>query len=190
MPLRPDGPARHPEALRGTYRCISFQEGPAAPTGPHVAVKAELIDQYVADVIVETMGLPDAVDLFSDETGEVDIAALRERLILLERALAKLSLQNSLDQIPDHVFAANAAEISAERKAITAQIAEVGQVNAAAVLVASADVQACWDGMNISERRAVLRSVARITLRPPGCGCRKPDLDQLVRIAWKTPHRA
>ena len=171
----------------GTYRCSAYEDGGAAATGPHVAVKAELIDRYVADVIVDTMGLPDAVDLFADETSEVDIPALKERLMLLEKALAKLSMQNSMDLIPDHIFAANAAEISAEREVITAQIAEAGQVNAAAVLVTSADVQATWDGMNISERRAVVRSVARITLRPPGCGCRRPDLDQLVRISWRVP---
>jgi len=66
-------------------------------------------------------------------------------------------------------------------------VAEAGQVNAATVLITSVDVQATWDGMNISEQRAVVRSVARITLRPPGCGCRKPDLDQLVRIGWRVP---
>ena len=169
----------------GTYRCSSYEAGGAAATGPHVAVKAELIDQYVSDVLIETMGMPDAADLFANDTGEIDIPALKERLDILEKALAKLSMQNSMDLIPDSVFMANAAEIGAERELIAAQMAEAGQVNAAAVLVASADVRATWEGMNISEQRAVIRSVARVTLRPPGCGCRKPDLDQLVRIAWK-----
>ena len=119
------------------------------------------------------------------DTGEIDIPALRERLIVLDKALAKLSMQNSMDLITDAVFAVNAAEIGAERERITAQIAEAGQVNAAAVLVASPDVRATWEAMDISEQRAVVRSVARITLKPPGCGCRKPDLDQLVRISWR-----
>ena len=171
----------------GTYRCGSFEDGGAAATGPHVAVKAELIDQYVSDVLIETMGMPDAAYLFADDTGEIDIPALKNRLAVLEKALAKLSMQNSMDLIPDNVFMTNAAEIGAERELITAQIAEAGQVNAAVVLAASADVRATWDGMNISEQRAVIRSVARVTLRPPGCGCRKPDLDQHVRIAWKVP---
>ena len=171
----------------GTYRCAAYEDGGAAATGPHVAVKAELIDQYVSDVIIETMGLPDAAELFADDADEIDIPALKERLSILEKALAKLSMQNSMDLIPDSVFMVNAAEISAERELIAAQIAEAGQVNAAAVLVTSTDVRATWDAMNISEQRAVIRSVARVTLRPPGCGCRQPDLDQLVRIAWKVP---
>jgi DNA invertase Pin-like site-specific DNA recombinase len=169
----------------GTYRCTAFKDGGAAATGPHVAARADVIDRYVTDVIVETLGLPDAADLFADDTDEIDVPALRDRLIVLEKALAKLSLQNSLDQIPDHVFAVNAAEISAERETINAQIAEAGQVNAAALLVTSTDVRRTWEGMDIPERRAVVRSVARVTLKPPGCGCRKPDLDQLVRIGWK-----
>ena len=171
----------------GTYRCSAYEAGDAARTGPHVAVKAGLIDQYVADVLIETMGLPDAAELFADDTEEIDIPALKQRLGTLEKALAKLSLQNSMDLIPDSVFAVNAAEISAERELITAQIAEAGQVNAAAVLLAAADVRATWEGMNISEQRAVVRQVMRVTLRPPGCGCRRPDLDQIVKIAWKVP---
>jgi site-specific DNA recombinase len=173
----------------GTYRCTAFKDGGAAATGPHVAVKAELIDMYVTDVLIETMGLPDAADLFADDTDEIDIPALKERLTLLEKALAKLSLQNSMNLIPDSVFMTNATEISAEREVINAQIAEAGQVNAAALLVTSTDVRRTWEGMDIPERRAVVRSVARVTLKPPGCGCRKPDLDQLVRIGWKVCQR-
>jgi hypothetical protein len=90
-----------------------------------------------------------------------------------------------MNLIPDSIFRANAAEISAERETITAQIAEAGLVKAAAVLVTSSDVRATWDGMDVTERRAVIRSVMRVTLKPPGCGCRNPDLDQLVRIVWK-----
>ncbi len=128
--------------------------------------------------------------MFADDSGQVDIPALKQRVADLDKALAKLSMQNSMDLIPDSIFMVNAAEISADREAVTAQIAEAGQVNAAAVLVASSDVRATWEGMDVTERRAVVRSVMRVTLKPPGCGCRKPDLDQLVRIAWKTPQRA
>src|SRR6202022_1460884 len=120
--------------------------------------------------------------LFAQDTGEIDIPALKERLMVLEKALAKLSMQNSMNLIPDSVFMTNAAEISAERELITAQIAEAGQVSAAAILVASADVRATWDGMNISEQRAVVRSGGRGTLRPRGGGGRKPSLAQVRRL--------
>lgn len=180
-----------PRKNYGCYRCAAYERGKvAATTGPHVVVKAELIDRYVTDVLIETMELPDAVSMFADDSGQVDIPALKQRVADLDKALAKLSMQNSMDLIPDSIFMVNAAEISAEREAVTAQIAGAGQVNAAAVLVASSDVRATWEGMDVTERRAVVRSVMRVTLKPPGCGCRKPDLDQLVRIAWKTPQRA
>ena len=150
-------------------------------------MKCDLIDQYVSDVLVDTMGQPDAVAMFADDTDEVDIPALKERLMLLDSALGKLSLQNALGQIPDSVFAVNSAAISAEREQVNAKIAEAGQVNVAAILLTSSDVRATWDGMNISEQRAVVRKLMRVTLRPPGCGCRKPDLDRIVRIAWRIP---
>lgn len=58
----------------GSYRCSAYKEGGAAATGPHVAVKADLIDQYVADVLVETMSQPDAVTLFARDTGDLDVS--------------------------------------------------------------------------------------------------------------------
>jgi hypothetical protein len=174
----------------GTYRCTAFKDGGAAATGPHVAMKCELIDQYVSDVLVETMGQPDAVTMFADDAEKVDIPALKERLTLLDSALAKLSLQNAMGQIPDSVFAVNSAEISAEREQIGVQVAEAGQVNVAAVLLTSSDVRATWDGMDISEQRAAIRKLMRVTLRTAGCGCRKPDLDRIVRIAWRIPAAA
>jgi hypothetical protein len=180
-----------PKQNYGRYRCSAYERGKvAAASGPHVVVRAALIDRYVTDVLIETMERPDAVTLFADDSGQVDIPALKQKLAALDKALAKLSLQNSMDLIPDSIFMQNAAEISAERETVTTQIAEAGRVNAAAVLVTSADVRATWDGMDVPERRAVVRSVMRVTLKPPGCGCRNPDLDQLVRIAWKTPQRA
>ena len=98
-------------------------------------LKEALVDDYVTDVLLTTMQLPDAVTLFAAPGDEVDIPALKERLGLLESALAKLSMQNAMNQISDKVFNANAAEIGAEMEQIRAEIAETGQVNPAAVLV-------------------------------------------------------
>ena len=54
----PPGGLRHVQVRR-------VRERGAAATGPHVAAKAEPIDQYVSDVVIDTMGLPDAADLFA-----------------------------------------------------------------------------------------------------------------------------
>ena len=37
-------------------------------------------------------------------------------------------------------------------------------------------------------QRKIIESVMHITLKPPGCGCRNPDLTQLVRVAWREPY--
>ncbi len=45
-----------PRKNYGCYRCAAYERGKvAATTGPHVVVKAELIDRYVTDVLIETM---------------------------------------------------------------------------------------------------------------------------------------
>jgi site-specific DNA recombinase len=174
----------------GLYRCSAYEKEGFAKSGPHVATKSDPIDRFVTNVLLEVLERPDAVDMFADPGAEVDIGALKDQLGILDKALTKLSLQNSMDLIPDSVFTVNAAQISAEQEAINARIAEASRVNVAALLVALADVRATWEGMDISEQRAVFRALTRITLKPAGCGCRKPDFDKLIHIGWKVPHKA
>lgn len=174
----------------GTYRCSAYEKEGQARVGPHVAAKAEPIDRYITNVLIDTLERPDAAALFAPDEVEVDIVALKEQLAMLDTALTKLSYQNSMGLIPDSIFMTNAAQISADREAVTARIAEAGQVNMAAVLLAAPDVRQAWEDFSISERRAVVRSVtSRIRLTPPGCGCRRPDFDRLVNIAWRVPVR-
>jgi site-specific DNA recombinase len=167
----------------GTYRCSAFKQEDAARTGPHVCVKAAWIDRYVTDVLLETMERPDAAKAFARDEN-IDVPGLREELKMLDDALANLSWQNAVKAIPDQIFLSNSARVNAEREKISMQIAEAGKVNAAAALLTAFDVRAEWDRMNINERRAVIRSLMHVTLRPVGSGCRRPDFNQLVRIAW------
>ena len=87
MPLR-DDLTHAPRRTYGTYRCAAYKEGGAAATGPHVTLKEALVDDYVTDVLLTAMQLPDAVTLFAAPGDKVDIPALKERLGLLESALA------------------------------------------------------------------------------------------------------
>jgi len=168
----------------GTYRCAGYEKEGHAGSGPHVCVKADWIDQYVEDVLLATLERPDAAKLFAPPDA-VDVPRLKEEMAVYDAALANLSWQQSMGAIPDHVFMANAAKINAERDKVAVQITEAGKLNAAVALLSAADVRAEWAEMNISERRAAIRALGmHITLRPAGSGCRRPDYDRMVRIAW------
>jgi hypothetical protein len=149
-----------------------------------VCVKADWIDSYVEDVLLTTLERPDAAQMFASPDA-VDVPKLREELATYDAALERLSWQQSMNLITDAVFMTNAAKINAEREKIAVQITEAGKLNAAVVLLGAPDVRAEWAEMNISERRAAIRALGmHITLRPAGAGCRRPDYDRMVRIAW------
>lgn len=42
-----------------------------------------------------------------------------------------------------------------------------------------------WAGVDITVRRRIIDSLVHVTLRPPGRGCRNPDMTELVRIGWR-----
>ena len=187
LPVRHATRSRNSGNFYGRYTCTSYTVDRESRPGPHVTVQSEWIDRYVTDVLIETMERPDAADLFAAEDAEVDVPALKEQLKELDNSLEKLSWQNAKNLIPDGLFMSHASRIAAEREAITAAIAEAGRTVPTTLLLATSDVRETWDAMDISERRSVIRSVMRITLREPGRGCRKPDYSWLVRIAWKVP---
>lgn len=168
----------------GTYRCAAYEKEGHGGKGPHVCVKADWIDGYVEEVLLTTMERPDAAQMFASQD-TVDVPRLREELATYDAALERLSWQQSMRLVTDVVFITNAAKINAEREKIAVQITEAARLNAAVALLGAPDVRAEWEQMNISERRAAIRALGmHITLRSAGAGCRRPDYDRMVRIAW------
>jgi site-specific DNA recombinase len=186
-------PVRHATRSRGSgqtygrYTCISYQPDRETRPGPHTTLQSEPIDRFVTEVLIESLERPDAAQLFARDEDTVDVPALKARLKELDDAVAKLSWQNSTGVLPDSVFMSNASRIAVEREEVTVAIAEAGRTVPAARLLAASDVRGEWKHMDISERRSVIRSLMRITLREAGKGCRNPDYSWLTRIAWKIP---
>jgi hypothetical protein len=58
-------------------------------------------------------------------------------------------------------------------------------MDAAALLLSADDPREVWPELDITIQRRIIDSLVHVTLRPPGCGCRNPDMEKLVRIAWR-----
>ena len=67
---------------------------------------------------------------------------------------------------------------------VEARLAASGRVHAAGPLVAARDKQAAWAAMSMSQRRAVVDSLAKVTVYPPGRGRRVFD-PATVKIDWR-----
>lgn len=67
---------------------------------------------------------------------------------------------------------------------VEAAMADAGRVNLLGPVLQAADVEAAWDALSVSRRRAVVDVLMTVTLLPPGRGTRtfRPES---VRIEWK-----
>ena len=87
--------------------------------------------------------------------------------------------------IPRATYLDAAKRVTARLEEIDAAIAEAGKTDAVALLLGADDPGDAWDGLDVTIQRKIVESLVHVTLKPPGAGCRNPDLTQLVRVAWR-----
>lgn len=72
--------------------------------------------------------------------------------------------------------------------AIGNELAEAGRESVLAPLVLAQNVRAAWDGLQVSQRRAVIRVLMTVTLHSPGRGRRietDAGRERVIRVEWK-----
>jgi hypothetical protein len=174
----------HAQQGHGKYAC---QHSSRVQDGkPHVSIKSSVIDEHVVNVLISTMQLPDAAEIFAAAKSAVDVQALRDEAQAIRRNLETYAKDAALSRI-------SRGEYLAMRDAGHARLTEIGQAvteasreHVAAELVCADDMRATWDGLDISRKRAIIRALMRITLTPAGKGRRVSvtDADQVVSIGW------
>lgn len=148
------------------YRC-------SGSTG-HVARRAEPVEQYVEATAVAILSRPGASELIQDKSHpdrdalDNEATGLRERLDALAVDFADGSLTASQLRAATGRMRDRLAEID---KAM----ADAGRLDVLGPLVGAADVQAAWDELGVSRKRAALDILMTITIHPPGRGARNFD---------------
>jgi len=99
--------------------------------------------------------------------------------------LARMAGDEALGILPRSIYLDAAKRVTARLEEIDALIAEAGKMDAAALLLGADDPADVWEGLDITVQRKIVESLVHVTIKPPGCGCRNPDLTQLVRVAWR-----
>ena len=174
--------SKRQSAPYSVYRCDTSTVGDRP--GPHVYVQAERIDQYVQDVILETLSR--SPELFARDTGGQDIAKLRKERGEIEQGLAALAGDSAMGIIPRKVYLDAAERITARLAEIDAMVEDAGRQDALALLVSADDIEAEWSAFDVTIKRAVIKALChRIILTSPGCGCRNPDLSRMVTFRWR-----
>jgi hypothetical protein len=153
---------RNPQGQR-TYRC-------RAATG-HIVRKAEPVDEWVGHVIVARLSRDDAAELLVD-TERPDAEEPRSRAMALRTRLGSLAELLADGTLSATEIRSASARLKAELAEVEAQMADAGRVDVLGPLVNAEDVAATWADLDTDRQRAVVATLARVVLLPPGRGTR------------------
>jgi site-specific DNA recombinase len=175
--------ADQPRITYQTYKCQEFTGRRQGRPGPHVAMRAAPVDAHVTAKILDRMRQPDAAAVFARDGGS-DVPKLKAERKEASDGLARMAGDEALGILPRQIYLEAARRVTARLEEIDASIADAGKMDAAALLLGADDPAEVWDALDITIQRRIADSLVHVTLRPPGCGCRTPDMDSLVRVAW------
>lgn len=147
----------------------------------HFARRAEPVEDFVSAVVVARLSRPDAAELLhrsgtDAEALQIEAVGVRERLDALAVDFADGSLTASQ-------LRAATERLRARLTDLEAQLADAGRVDVLGDLVRAQNVADAWESLSLERRRAVISTLMRVTLHPPGRGTRtfRPET---VGIDW------
>jgi DNA invertase Pin-like site-specific DNA recombinase len=170
------GRSSHGHAI---YRCERLSGG----GGGHVARRAEPIDTYVADVVIERLSRPDAAELLVDRD-RPDVDALRTEANALRARLESVAAEFAEGELTTAQLRVINEKIGTKLAAIESRMAEAGRLSVLGPLVRAEDVRGVWESLDLDRRRAVIVTLLGIVVHPAGRGRREFD-PATVEISWR-----
>lgn len=149
--------------LLPTYRCRLG----------HANRRADILDQYVEDVIIERLSRPDAHALLLPRS-DVDVPALQAEQVTLRNRLADLSAMFAAGTIDGAQLATGSQLARGQLEGIQQQLATAATHDPLAAVVGAPDPRAAWKDLELDRKRALLRALVTVTVRPARPG-RMPD---------------
>jgi site-specific DNA recombinase len=168
------------------YRCTPATRNPAYHGG-HVARQAEPVEMFIEKLVVARLSRPDAADLV---TAEVDVAALREEATAIRANLEEMASDRALGKITRAQMLKATEAGTARLDQIGAELDTAARENVLAPLVAAENAAAVWAGLDISRKRAVIKTLMSVTLYSPGKGPRRAFDPATVQVTWNQPDAA
>jgi site-specific DNA recombinase len=171
------------------YRCTPATRN-RSYAGAHVARQAEPVETFIEKLVVARLSRPDAADLVTVEDSGVDVAALREEAAAIRATLEEMAGDRALGKITRAQMLKATEAGTARLEAIGAELDTAARENVLAPLVAAENAAAMWSGLDISRRRAVIKTLMTVTVHSPGRGARRPFDPATVTVTWRQPDAA
>ena len=125
----------------------------------------------------------------SVEEAGIDVAGLREEAAAIRTNLEEMAGDCALGRISRAQMLKATAAGNGRLEAIGAELDSAARENVLAPLVA-AENAAVWAGLDISRKRAVIKTLISVTLHSPGKGPRRAFDPATVQVAWNQPDPA
>jgi hypothetical protein len=165
------------------YRCSP--PGRDDRPGPHVARQAAPVEQFIEKLVTGRLARPDAADLVAVPEGGPDVVALREEAAAIRRNLEEMAADRALGLIGRAPMLAATDRANARLAEIGAELDNAARENVLAPLVAAENAASIWETLDISRKRAAIKTLMTITLHSPGRGARRRFDPATVEVVWR-----
>ncbi|MEU6944260.1 recombinase family protein [Streptomyces sp. NPDC046316] len=150
--------------------------------------RAQMVDDYIEDLIIERLSRPDAADLLLPGPEDVNVAALQLESEQIRRRLTDLAGAFGAGHISMPQFTEGSDVARAQLEGVNRQLARAATRDPLVPLVGAPDVRKVWKSMGLQERRTVLRELLDVTLHAPRPG-RMPDGSyfdyEAIKVHWR-----
>ena len=179
----------HSHTGHQVYRCSMPTRDRSRPGG-HVARKAAEVDEFIEKLAAGRLSRADAANLVAMQEGGPDVAGLREEAAAIRRNLEEMAADRALGLITRPQLLAATERANFRLDEIGAELEHAAQENVLAPLVAAENAAEVWEALDLSRKRAVIKTLTSITLHSPGRGARRPFDPATVAVTWKQPDAA
>jgi hypothetical protein len=184
VPVRRRGVRDDLDTGRRIYRCEPPKRN-RAWTGGHVARQAPPVEDFIARLVTGRLSRPDAAGLLEAREGGPGVAALREEAAAIRRNLEELAADRALGLIGRAQLLAATTRANLRVEVIGAELDSAATENVLAPLVAAGNAAAAWEELDLSRKRAVIKTLMTITLLSPGMGARRAFDPATVQVTWR-----
>ena len=166
------------------YRCTPATRNHAYQ-GTHVARQAVPVEEFIEKIVVGRLSRADAADLVAVEETGVNVGALREEAAAIRRNLEEMAADRALGLItrPQLLGATERAGVRLDE--IGGELDHAARENVLAPLIAAENAASVWETLDISRKRAVIKTLMAVTLDSPGRGPRRPFDPATVTVTWR-----
>ena len=162
------------------YRCRPATRGDRP--GPHVAVRAALVDEWVEESVLDELSRRDLADLVTPPP-HVDTAGLRAEAAAIRRNLDEMGADRAVGLVSRSQMLAATERGNARLAEIGTELAEAAGKGVLAPFTHGQAARVVWDGLDLSRRREVIRALTEVILHPAGRGARFYDVESKVGMA-------